>query len=116
MPRTPSAVPSRPTPPPDDQIRFGNAALFRNLIPSATLETQAARGIRANPARSANATSILLGDDNALVKRVRDIINHEIPFALKWNDRSKNWKWEVNVVQVERDPHVLPAGRQDRDL
>ncbi|MEA3102424.1 MAG: hypothetical protein QOF74_6664, partial [Caballeronia mineralivorans] len=25
-----------------DQIRFGNAALFRNLIPSATLEQQSA--------------------------------------------------------------------------
>jgi predicted Zn-dependent protease len=96
---------------PDTQIRFGNAALFRNLIPPATLETQAAQEY-AQILREAEHNKTLLGDDNALVKRVRDIINHEIPFALKWNDRSKNWKWEINVVKSnEIRMYCLPAGK-----
>ena len=51
-------------------------------------------------------------DDNALVKRARDIVNHEIPFALKWNDRAKNWKWEINVVKsTEIRMYCLPGGK-----
>lgn len=96
---------------PDNQIRFGNAALFRNLIPSATLEQQAAEEY-AQILREAEHNKTLLGDDNALVKRARDIVNHEIPFALKWNDRSKHWKWEINVVKSsEIRMYCLPGGK-----
>ncbi|WP_232316675.1 hypothetical protein [Candidatus Burkholderia verschuerenii] len=76
---------------PNNQIRFGNAALFRNLIPPATLEAQSTDEY-AQIIHEAEKTKRLLPDDNELVKRVRDIANHEIPFALKWNDRAKNWK------------------------
>lgn len=94
-----------------DQIRFGNAALFRNLIPSATLEQQSADEY-AQILREARRTKHLLGDDNPLVKRARDVANREIPFALKWNDRSKNWKWEVNVVRSDEiRMYCLPGGK-----
>ena len=96
---------------PNSQIRFGNAALFRNLIPSATLEQQAADEY-AQILREAEHGKRLLGDDNALVKRAREIINREIPFALKWNDRSKNWKWQINVVKSnEIRMYCLPGGK-----
>jgi predicted Zn-dependent protease len=94
-----------------DQIRFGNAALFRNLIPSATLEQQSADEY-AQILGEARRTKHLLGDDNPLVKRAREIANREIPFALKWNDRSKNWKWEVNVVRSDEiRMYCLPGGK-----
>jgi len=94
-----------------DQIRFGNAALFRNLIPSATLEQQSADEY-AQILREARRTKHLLGDDNPLAKRAREISNREIPFALKWNDRSKNWKWDVNVVRSDEiRMYCLPGGK-----
>ncbi|SAL67606.1 peptidase M48 Ste24p [Caballeronia terrestris] len=103
--------PQRPYSAPNNQIRFGNAALFRNLIPSATLETQAAQEY-AQILREAEHNKTLLNDDNALVKRARDIVNREIPFALKWNDRSKQWKWEINVVKSnEIRMYCLPGGK-----
>jgi predicted Zn-dependent protease len=93
------------------QIRFGNAALFRNLIPSATLEQQSADEYL-QILHEARRTKHLLGDDNALVKRGRDIANREIPFALKWNERSKNWNWQVNVVRSnEIRMYCLPGGK-----
>ncbi|VXC62369.1 Peptidase M48 Ste24p [Burkholderia sp. 8Y] len=96
---------------PNNQIRFGNTALFRNLIPPATLEQQSADAYAAI-IRDAERNKRLLPNDNALVKRVRDIANHEIPFALKWNDRSKNWKWEINVVRSsEIRMYCLPGGK-----
>ena len=96
---------------PSNQIRFGNAALFRNLIPSATLEAQAAAEY-AQIIHDAQTGKRLLANDNPLVQRARDILDKEIPFALKWNDRSKNWKWEVNVVRSnEIRMYCLPGGK-----
>lgn len=113
VPAAPSRAqdPQRPYSAPNNQIRFGNTALFRNLIPSATLETQAAQEY-AQILREAEHNKTLLNDDNALVKRARDIVNREIPFALKWNDRSKQWKWEINVVKSnEIRMYCLPGGK-----
>jgi len=103
------------TPPPysapNNQIRFGNTALFRNLIPPATLEAQSAEEY-AQVILDAERAKTLLPDSNPLVKRVRDIANHEIPFALKWNDRAKNWKWEINVIKSPEERMVcLPGGK-----
>jgi Zn-dependent protease with chaperone function len=106
------------TPPPysaqstqNNQIRFGNTALFRNLIAPATLEAQAAEEY-AQVIHDAERNKTLLPDNNPLVKRVRDIANHEVPFALKWNDRAKNWKWEINVIKSPDERMVcLPGGK-----
>ncbi|SAK41387.1 peptidase M48 Ste24p [Caballeronia hypogeia] len=96
---------------PNNQIRFGNTALFRNLIPPATLEAQSAQEY-AQLIHDAERNKTLLPDSDATVKRVREIANHEIPFALKWNDRAKNWKWEINVIKSPDTRMVcLPGGK-----
>jgi predicted Zn-dependent protease len=96
---------------PNNQIRYGNAALFRNLIPSSTLEAQAAAEY-ADLIRDAQTSRHLLGNDNPLVQRSRAILNKEIPFALKWNDRAKDWKWELNVVRSnDTRMYCLPGGK-----
>ncbi|SAK85577.1 M48 family metallopeptidase [Caballeronia ptereochthonis] len=96
---------------PNNQIRFGNTALFRNLIPPATLEAQSAEEY-AQIIHNAELDKTLLPDSNPLVKRVREIANHEIPFALKWNDRAKNWKWEINVIKSpDARMYCLPGGK-----
>jgi Zn-dependent protease with chaperone function len=96
---------------PNDQIRYGNAAPFRNLIPSATLEAQAAYEY-ARIIQEASASGRLLGNDSPLIKRTRAIVDKEIPFALKWNDRSKNWKWEINIVRSnDIRMYCLPGGK-----
>jgi Zn-dependent protease with chaperone function len=96
---------------PNDQIRFGNAAVFRNLITSSTLEAQAADEY-ALIIHEASASGRLLGNDSPLIRRSRVIVDKEIPFALKWNDRSKNWKWEINVVRSnDIRMYCLPGGK-----
>ncbi|MFM0048702.1 M48 family metallopeptidase [Caballeronia grimmiae] len=96
---------------PNSQVRFGDTALFRNLIPPATLESQSADEY-AQIIHEAERNKLLLGNDNPLAKRVHDIVNHEVPFALKWNDRSKAWKWETHVVKSnEIRMYCLPGGK-----
>ncbi len=114
--KTPAATsaPSASSPPPytpNNQLRFGGYMVFRNLIPSPMLEAQAAEefGQIAYGAEHANR---LYADTDAHVTRVRSIVDRMIPYSLKWNERAKNWKWDVAVV---RSPDIrmycLPGGK-----
>jgi predicted Zn-dependent protease len=96
---------------PSAQISFGDTAQFRNLISSATLEQESANAY-AQILHDAAFTDHLLGSNAPLVKRAREIAEREIPFALKWNDRAKNWKWEINVVRSnDIRIYCLPGGK-----
>ncbi len=85
--------------------------VFRNLIPSPVLEAQAAEEF-SQIAYGAEHANRLYGDTDAHVVRVRSIVDKLIPYSLKWNERAKNWKWEVAVV---RSPDIrmycLPGGK-----
>ncbi|WP_425596397.1 M48 family metalloprotease [Paraburkholderia fungorum] len=113
--RTPAATSSVPTPPtysaPNTQLRYGGYLVFRNLIPSPMLEAQAAQEFNEIVYGAEHANS-LYGDTDAHVTRVRSIIDKMIPYSLKWNERAKNWKWDLAVV---RSPDIrmycLPGGK-----
>ncbi|WP_181157155.1 M48 family metallopeptidase [Paraburkholderia sp. BL21I4N1] len=93
------------------QLRYGGYMVFRNLIPSPVLEAQAAEEF-SQIAYGAEHANRLYGDTDAHVTRVRAIVDKLIPYSLKWNERAKNWKWDVAVV---RSPDIrmycLPGGK-----
>ncbi|MFM0626185.1 M48 family metallopeptidase [Paraburkholderia xenovorans] len=96
---------------PNTQLRYGGYLVFRNLIPSPMLETQAAEEFE-QIAYGAEHANRLYGDTDAHVTRVRSTVDKMIPYSLKWNERAKNWKWDVAVV---RSPDIrmycLPGGK-----
>jgi hypothetical protein len=112
---TPAATANVPAPPaytaPNTQLRYGGYLVFRNLIPSPMLEAQAAQEFNEIVYGAQHANS-LYGDTDAHVTRVQSIVDKLIPYSLKWNERAKNWKWEVAVV---RSPDIrmycLPGGK-----
>jgi hypothetical protein len=112
---TPAAAASAPTPPsysaPNTQLRYGGYLVFRNLIPSPMLEAQAAEEF-SQITYGAEHANRLYGDTDAHVTRVRSIVDKLIPYSLKWNERARNWKWDVAVV---RSPDIrmycLPGGK-----
>lgn len=92
-------------------LRFGGYAVFRNLIPSPMLEAQAAEEFD-QIARGADHASRLYGDNDAHVVRVRSIVEKLIPYSLKWNERARNWKWDVAVVRsTDIRMYCLPGGK-----
>lgn len=107
---TPAAA-SAPYSPTNTQLRYGGYLVFRNLIPSPMLEAQAAEEFN-QIAYGAEHANRLYGDADAHVTRVRSIVDKMIPYSLKWNERAKNWKWDVAVV---RSPDIrmycLPGGK-----
>ncbi|QYD70744.1 M48 family metallopeptidase [Paraburkholderia edwinii] len=96
---------------PSQQLRYGNSAVFRNLIPSSMLEGQAAEEFD-QIVRGADHAHRLYPPTDPHVERVRTITDKLIPYSLKWSDRTKHWKWDVAVI---RSPDIriygLPGGK-----
>ncbi|MGF6776112.1 M48 family metallopeptidase [Paraburkholderia sp. GAS334] len=115
---TSTSTPVATTPPatqtaygPSQSIRYGNPAVFRNLIPSPMLESQAA-GEFDEIARGAGHAGRLYPATDAHAKRIRTIIDQLVPFSLKWNERAKTWKWDVAVVKSpDIRMYCLPGGK-----
>jgi hypothetical protein len=116
----PSAASNAPASPPpyspptygsNTELRFGSYLVFRNLIPSPMLEAQAAEEFGQITYGAEHAKS-LYGDTDAHVTRVRSIVGRLIPYSLKWNERAKNWKWDVAVVRsTDIRMYCLPGGK-----
>lgn len=96
---------------PNPQLQFGRYAVFRNLIPSPVLEAQAADEFAEIVRGAAHAGRLYPATDPRVV-RVLTIVDKLIPYSLKWNERARNWKWEVAVI---RSPDIrmycLPGGK-----
>jgi predicted Zn-dependent protease len=96
---------------PTQEIRFGNAAAFRHLIPSSMLEQQGDEEYT-QLVHNAAERNRLLPDSDPQVKRVRLMLQKLIPYALKWNDRAKQWHWKIDVI---RSPNIMircmPGGK-----
>jgi Zn-dependent protease with chaperone function len=93
------------------ELRFGSYLVFRNLIPSPMLEAQAAEEFGQITYGAEHAKS-LYSDTDAHVTRVRSIVDRLIPYSLKWNERAKNWKWDVAVVRsTDIRMYCLPGGK-----
>jgi Zn-dependent protease with chaperone function len=94
----------------NDSVRLGTTT-FRNLVPLAMLEQQADEQY-AYLLAAARLDKHLLNDKQAPLPQVRAIATKLVPYALKWNDRSRQWHWEVNVVRARQiDAFCFPGGK-----
>ncbi|QVN17552.1 M48 family metallopeptidase [Burkholderia pyrrocinia] len=105
---TASAKAYTPTP---QQVRYGNEIAFRTLLPSPLLEQLTANEY-AQIVQAAADSNRLLPANQPRVKRLRAIVAKLAPYSVKWNDRVKNWAWDVNAIR-SRDIRLtcLPGGK-----
>lgn len=88
-----------------------NPAMLRTRLPSAQLELQSAEQYD-YLINAASKEKRLLNDKQKSVQRVRLIVNKMIPYALKWNEHSPQWHWEINVINArEINALCLPGGK-----
>ncbi|AOI58825.1 peptidase M48 [Burkholderia diffusa] len=106
-----AAVPAKAYTPTSQQVRYGDAIAFRTLIPSPLLE-QLTASEYAQIVQAAADSDRLLPANQPRVKRLRAIVMKLAPYSVKWNDRVKNWAWDVNAIR-SRDIRVtcLPGGK-----
>lgn len=88
-----------------------NPLTFRSIVPPEWIEAQGAHAYDRAAAFAAQQDQ-LVPDSNAQAARVHAIFNKLIPFALKWNDRAKDWHWEIALVKSpDIDAISLPGGK-----
>ena len=95
----------------NEGVKIGRKSILRSLVSEDKLEAQA--GLQYDAlTRKAYQEQALLGDDNAMTKRVRKIASELLPHAGKFNDRAKTWKWEINVINSPTvNAFCMPGGK-----
>ncbi len=88
-----------------------NKSIFRYAVSADTIEQQS--GVQYDEmTRQAAGKRALLPPDNVQTQRMRAIAKRLLPFAAKFNERAKDWKWEINVLDSPQiNAFCMPGGK-----
>ncbi len=82
-----------------------------DLIPAGQVEQGAAQQYQ-QMMRDYGQKRALLPPDHPQTRRLRTIAQRIIPQALPWNERARQWRWEVNlVVSPQLNAFCMPGGK-----
>ncbi|MBK6005484.1 M48 family metallopeptidase [Ramlibacter ginsenosidimutans] len=93
------------------QVNVGPPSSMRSLVPAEELEQAATQqyGELLEQARSKNA---LAPDNNPQLQRLRAIAGRLIVDAPRWNERARQWHWEVNLIGSKQvNAFCMPGGK-----
>jgi len=92
-------------------VKVGNMSYVRRLVTAESVEKMGEQQYM-QLLQKGNQQGALVLDHNPVVQRVRRIAQDLLPHAVKWNDRARDWQWEVNVF---RSPTInafcMPGGK-----
>jgi Zn-dependent protease with chaperone function len=93
------------------QVDVGRSSSMRQLVPAAELEKAAAQQYSQMMAE-ARSQGALVGDNNAQLRRLRAMAKRLIPHSEPWNDRAKDWRWEINLINSPQiNAFCMPGGK-----
>ncbi|WP_024538566.1 M48 family metallopeptidase [Comamonas badia] len=93
------------------QVDVGNASGMRKLVPAGQLE-QAATQQYGEMLAQARAQRALAPPEHPQLVKLRAIAQRLIPFAMAWNERARQWRWEVNLIgSKEVNAFCMPGGK-----
>ena len=92
-------------------VDVGNASAVRKLVPAESLE-QSAQQQYSDMKKQAAAKNALAPDDHPQVKRLRAIAARLVPYAYKFNERARSWRWEINLINSPQvNAFCMPGGK-----
>ena len=93
------------------QVDVGKSSGLRKLVPAEELENAAAQQY-AQMMGEARAQNALAQPGNPQLDRLQRIATRLVPQTTQWNDRSKAWKWEVNLLNSKQiNVFCMPGGK-----
>ena len=93
------------------QVDVGPSSRVRNLVPAEELES-AASGQYAQMMAEARNKGALAPSGNPQLQRLQRIASKLVPQTAQWNDRSRGWKWEVNLIGSKQiNAFCMPGGK-----
>ena len=94
-----------------DGVDVGGNSAFSQLVSADTVERSAGQQY-AQILQEAAGKNALGAKDNPQVRRLRKIAQKIIPFAIAWNPRAKDWRWEVNLIGSKQiNAFCMPGGK-----
>jgi predicted Zn-dependent protease len=94
-----------------DGVDVGKPSVMTKLVPAKQVEDQAVKEYRQLLKQAANKNA-LTPDDHPQVQRLRTIASKLIPYANRFNKRSKDWSWEINLIGSEAiNAFCMPGGK-----
>lgn len=93
------------------QVDVGSSSGIRKLVPAETLEN-AARQQYSQVLAEARAKGALAPDDHPQLQRLHAVARRLIPHTAQWNARSREWKWQVNLIGSKQiNAWCMPGGK-----
>ncbi|MES2632657.1 MAG: M48 family metallopeptidase [Pseudomonadota bacterium] len=93
------------------QVDVGQASRLRGLVPADKIE-QAGVMQYSQLMEKARAQNALAPDGHPQLQRLRAIARKLIAQSGKWNDRAKDWRWEVNLIGSKQiNAFCMPGGK-----
>ncbi len=95
----------------NEGVKVSRKSVFRYAVGAETIEQQAAAQYT-NMTRQAFQKRALLPEDHPTVQRLRKISKDLLPGATKFNERARDWKWEVNALNSPQiNAFCMPGGK-----
>ena len=96
------------------QVDVGSSSSLRKLVPAEALENSAAQQYR-QMLEQAKAKRALAPEGHPQLQRLHAIARRLIPFAAPWNERARQWRWEVNLIgSPQINAFCMPGGKIGR--
>ena len=93
------------------QVDVGPSSRVRQLVPAEELEVAAAQQY-AQMMAEAGSKGALAPAGNPQLQRLQRIASKLVPQTAQWNDRSKGWRWEVNLIGSKQiNAFCMPGGK-----
>ena len=93
------------------QVDVGSSSGLRKLVPAETLETSA-RQQYTQVLAEARAKGALAPDGHPQLQRLQTIAQKLIPHTAQWNPRSRDWKWQINLIGSKQiNAWCMPGGK-----
>ena len=96
---------------PREGVDVGGISPMAKLVPAETVERSAGQQY-AQLLQQGAQKNALAAPDQPQLKRLRAIAQRIIPFAMAWNPRAKDWRWEVNLLGSSQiNAFCMPGGK-----
>ncbi|MBC7604433.1 MAG: M48 family metallopeptidase [Ramlibacter sp.] len=93
------------------QVDVGEASRLRALVPAGQIESASTQQYAALMEK-ARAQGALAPDNHPQLQRLRAISARLIAQSAKWNERSRQWRWEVNLIGSKTiNAFCMPGGK-----
>lgn len=92
-------------------VNVGQPSAVRKLVPAEALERQAVQEFSALK-KEAAARNALVSNDDPQARRLREIASRIIPFSPRFNERARQWPWEVVLIRSnDVNAFCMPGGK-----